>query len=422
MRRGRARIGFILGCLVGLAAGIAFVPALDLIGRLVTPQPEPPAPPPAMVLAPAGWADLPGWAADDHAAARVAVQRTCSRFSRLAGDAAAGPDPRLGRAGDWAAACAALAAADDPRAGFEDAFLPVHVFAGSAAEGLFTGYYEPQLTGSRTRGGPYQTPLLTRPADLVDVDLGAFRESLKGQRIAGRVEGNRLRPYPAREAIVDGALPAEDLALVWVDDPVAAFFLQIQGSGRVALEDGSVMRVGYAGQNGHPYTAIGRVLVAEGQIPREAVSLQSIRAWLAEHPDRAQEVMNANASYVFFREIEERDTDLGPPGATGVPLTPGRSLAVDRTHHAMGAPVFVATLLPQQPGAAEGPTAWQRLMVAQDTGGAIVGPVRGDIFFGFGEEAEWLAGHMQSQGRMWLLLPRPVAAGLATDGEAASGS
>ena len=413
MRRGRARTGFLIGCLVGLAAGVAFVPALDWIGRMVTPPPAPPAPPAELVLSPASWSDLPGWAADDHAAARAAVQRSCPRFERMREDAAAGPDARFGLAGDWKAACATLAAADNARTGFEAAFRPVQAFAGIAAEGLLTGYYEPQLAGSRTPAGPYRTPLLTRPGDLVDVDLGAFRESLKGQRIAGRVEGNRLRPYPARAEIVEGALPEDELALVWVNDPVAAFFLQIQGSGRIALEDGSVMRVGYAGQNGHPYTAIGRVLVAEGEIAREDISLQSIRAWLSDNPARAAEVMNANASYVFFREIEGIDPALGPPGAAGVPLTPGRSLAVDRTHHPMGAPVYVDTTVPRMPGEAAGSGSWQRLMVAQDTGGAIVGPVRGDIFFGFGEEAEWLAGHMQSQGRMWILLPVPVAAALA---------
>ncbi|MGY8996612.1 MAG: murein transglycosylase A, partial [Alphaproteobacteria bacterium] len=209
------------------------------------------------------------------------------------------------------------------------------------------------------------------------------------------------QPLPDRAEIDDGALADQGLELLWVDDPIAAFFLHIQGSGRVVLPDGSEVRVGYAGQNGHVYYAIGRELVALEELTREEVSLQSIRAWLHENPDRTFDIMATNPSYIFFDQVDGE----GPIGAQGVPLTPGRSLAVDRAFYALGVPVWLATKLPDdQP--------WRRLMVTQDTGGAIKGPVRGDIFFGGGDWAEWNAGHMKGQGAIWVLLPHLLTSDL----------
>ena len=250
------------------------------------------------------------------------------------------------------------------------------------------------------RGGRYQTPLLRRPRDLVQADLGAFASDLKGRSISGREDGGRLVPYYDRAAIERGALASQRLALLFLIDPIDAFFLEVQGSGRVRLPDGRIVRVSYDGQNGRPYVPIGRLLIERGELTREAVSLQTIRAWLAAHPDQAPALMDANPSYVFFRELPNTPPDQGPPGSLGVALTPGRSLAVDPHFVPMGAPVFVATSNPLD-GAS-----WRHLLLAQDRGGAIKGPVRGDIFFGWGAEAEAMAGRMKQHGTAYLLLPR----------------
>ena len=243
-------------------------------------------------------------------------------------------------------------------------------------------------------------PLYARPRDLVAADLGAFSGEFRGRSIAGRVERGRLVPYADRAAIEKGALVGRGLELVWVDDPVDAFFLEIQGSGRVHLDEGSVMRVGYAGKNGHAYTAIGRVLVKMGALELEAVTMGSIRAWLAANPAKARDVLIKNRSFVFFREIQ----GPGPIGAQGVALSAGRSLAVDRKFLPLGVPLFVAA---DDPAGRLAPV--RRLMVAQDTGGAIRGPVRGDIFFGHGARAAANAGQARLRGRYWILLPVSVA-------------
>jgi membrane-bound lytic murein transglycosylase A len=318
---------------------------------------------------------------------------------------------------------------DALRALLETDFRAFQIKNRDLEEGLFTGYYEPLLRGSRRRRAPYDVPLYKLPRDLITIDLGRFREELRGQRLAGRVEGRELLPYAERRAIEGGALARRDLELLWVDDPIDAFFLQIQGSGQIELPDGRRLRLGYAGQNGHPYFAIGRELIARGALTREQVSLQSIRAWLQENPEQATEVMALNASYVFFRELEGE----GPIGSHGVVLTPGRSLAIDRSFLPLGAPLWLDTTFPTPERvpttvmtSSAGATATepsphsvdpaqpasaplQRLVVAQDTGGAIRGPVRGDLFWGAGEEAEELAGHMKQQGRLYLLLPIALA-------------
>ena len=379
-------------------------------------KPKPPPVPDRLALAAAGFADLPGWDSDRHAEALIALNRSCLRVSRLADTAAIGPTGTGGTARDWREPCAALAAvqAGDhaaARAALEQWFVPYAASNNGDTAGLFTGYYEPELRGSRTRGGRYVVPLYGRPADLVTVDLGAFREELRGQRIAGRVQGGALRPYASRAEIETGALAATPregggpLELLWVDDTVDAFFLEIQGSGRVVLDDGSLLRLGYAAQNGHPYYAIGRELVARGALAREQVSMQSIRAWLIANPAQAREVMNKNASFVFFRPLAPAvSPDDGPLGAEGVPLTPGRSLAVDRAHLGLGLPVWLDAEDPLAAG-----QRLRRLLVAQDTGGAIRGPVRGDVFWGFGADAAERAGRMRSAGRYWILLPRDTA-------------
>jgi membrane-bound lytic murein transglycosylase A len=263
---------------------------------------------------------------------------------------------------------------------------------------LFTGYYEPEIRGSRTRQGAYQTPVHGMPSDLVRVDLGQFIPKFKGERVSGRVSGNTLVPYANRKEI---NLGTKAPVLFYTDDAVALFFLQIQGSGRVVFTDGKTGRIGYAGENGRPYTAIGRTLIAEGVLTRENVSLQTIRAWLLANPARAQGVMEGNESYIFFEERPLGDAALGATGSLGVSLTPGASLAVDPRIHALGAPFYLD---------AGGPDPVQGLLVAQDIGGAIRGSVRGDIFFGFGPDAERRAGAMKAPGRLYVLLPNAVAA------------
>ncbi|MBI1244619.1 MAG: murein transglycosylase [Alphaproteobacteria bacterium] len=380
--------------------------ALGLAGcagpKAPVPAPVPEAPPARLVLRPATFADLPGWTADRVAEALPALRRTCARLARLSDTQTIGNDALAGRVADWRAPCAAAEriGAQDARAFFEANFIPFALSNNDAADGLFTGYYEPELRGSLKRSARFSIPLYGRPDDLVTVDLGAFRDELRGQRIAGRVENGALRPYDTRQRITEGSLGQRGKPLLWVDDATEAFFLEVQGSGRVVLEDGRILRVGFAAQNGQPYVPIGRTLIERGALTREDVSLQSIKAWLLAHPAEAAAIRNSNPSYVFFRVL---DGD-GPLGSEGVALTPGRSLAVDRAFLPMGVPVFLDADDPLDPA-----QRLQRLVMAQDTGGAIRGPVRGDVFWGAGKAAEERAGRMRSTGRAWLLLPRAVA-------------
>ena len=350
----------------------------------------------------ASFSQLPKWNHDDVSQALAAFQKSCARISKQKDSKKQfGPDPRFGTYGDWKAVCAAPVTQGRAQAWFEQNFAVWKATADGEAEGLFTGYYEPFLNGSVTRTGPYQTPLLKRPDDLVMVDLGEFRESLKGQRIAGRVVNGNLKPYQTRADIVAGKLPnTDDLSIVYVDDPVDAFFLQIQGSGRIHMTDGRDMRLGYAAQNGHAYYAIGRELVKRGEMDKGDVSLQTIRAWLEKHPDQAADFMNLNPSYVFFTPLDGE----GPLGGENIPLTSERSLAVDHGKIAYGVPVYLS--IPNT-GIGDLPS-FNRLMVAQDTGGAIKGAVRGDIFWGAGDRAEHLAGHLKAKGTWWFLLPKSI--------------
>jgi membrane-bound lytic murein transglycosylase A len=374
---------------VGILAGCA----------AVAPPPDEKTP---AQLTPVGFDSIPGWRDDDLTLALPALQRSCGRILQRPSSAAFGPLPEAGTYARWQPMCRDFLNLSNPsrvslRVFFETRFQPYEISAGSNANGLFTGYYEASLRGSLKKHGQYRYPLHLRPADLVMVNLGEFREELKGQRIAGRVVDGNLKPYEDRAAIVSGQWPHNDAALVWVDDPADAFFVQVQGSGVVALDDGSVMRIGYAGQNGHPYYAIGRELIKRGHLQPSNVSMQSIAAWLRAHPSEADEIMNTNKSYVFFKPM----TEHGAKGAEGVVLTPGRSIAVDSSKLPFGAPMFV-NIAPPAPG--KPPI--HGLMIAQDTGGAIRGAVRGDVFWGFGPQAEALAGPMKSQGKYWILLPK----------------
>ena len=362
-------------------------------------------------LSRAGFADLKEWAESDPRAGFSAFQRSCVQLMQKPDDALLGGVQYGGTIAEWRGVCGDAAAAspstsEAARRFFETEFAPYRVAEGSAP-GLFTGYYELELKGSRTRHGVFQTPLYGVPADLVSVDLGLFRDTFKGQRLAGRVTNGRLVPYPARAEIVARGLSAAR-ALFYVDDPLDAFFLQIQGSGRVVLDDGSIVRAAFAAQNGQPYTAIGAVLVQRGELRREEVSLQSIRAWIKTHPAEAEGLMNANASYVFFQEKPIGDPILGAAGTEGVALTPEASIAVDTTVHALGLPVWLETTAPDADENAP-ERSFNRLLVMQDTGGAIHGAIRGDVYWGYGAAAGSIAGRMRSEGRLTVLLPKAVA-------------
>lgn len=351
------------------------------------------------------FASLPGWQQENFQGLAQAYNRSCSAIEKKGSQNLFGSDERFGRAQDWQIACRKFSKINqgnttEIRKFFEQNFIPYSAMAGNDPEGLFTGYYEASLNGSRTRKGAYQYPLRARPDDLVMVNLGEFRDELKGQRIAGRVRGGNLKPYETHAEILAGKLPKnQDKTLVWVDSAIDAFFIQIQGSGVVALDDGTVMRVGYAGQNGHSYYAVGRELVKTGELNKSEVSLQTISAWMEANPSKAQDLMTKNKSYVFFRELEGE----GPVGGAGLPLTAYRSLAIDRSIIPYGMPVWLSA---EHPDPARGQM--NTLMITQDTGGAIRGPVRGDFFWGYGSQAESMAGIMKSKGRYWFLLPKTL--------------
>lgn len=362
------------------------------------------------------FAALEGWAGADVRTALAAFAGSCKRITARADGDALGGAAAYGSVREWRGPCAAALqlktpSSDAARQFFETWFVPVQAFNRSEPVGLFTGYYEPELAGSRKSGGRFTTPLYARPSDLVSVDLGSFRPTLKGERIAGRVDGGKLVPYETRAAIEGGALKDRSAPIAYVDDAAAAFFLHVQGSGRVRFADGSVVRVAYDGQNGHPYTAVGRVLVDRGEIAREHLSMQTIRAWLKANPKQAPALMNENASYVFFKEQPLDDPSLGAEGAQGVPLTSEASLAVDLRFHALGAPMWIEGTAPADDEKAPDIT-FRRLMVAQDTGGAIRGPVRGDVYWGSTARAESIAGRMAHKGQLYVLVPQSVAARL----------
>jgi len=345
----------------------------------------------AGIGAPVDWEELDEWHADRHAEAWQALLRSCERLRQ---------EPQ------WQDACDAAAALEAPsdrqvRDFIEAYFRPHPVFDEEGGHrGLVTGYYEPLLDGSFERDERYRYPLHAPPPDLLRVELGAAHPELADRSLRGHLVGKRVLPYPERRELVDGDGPLAGSELLWVDDPVDKFFLQVQGSGRIKMADGSAVAVGFADHNGRPYRSIGRRLIETGELAREAVNLFSIRRWIRSHPERADALLNHNPRYVFF-ELRA-DAGSGPVGALGVVLSPGRSIAVDTDKIPLGAPVWLETNMPDAPD-----TGLARLVLAQDTGGAIKGWNRADVFWGHGESAERLAGLMSEPGRLYVILPRP---------------
>lgn len=360
--------------------------------------------PAGMELRIARFGDLPGWRQSNAKAALAAFRLSCGALAKKAASDGMGGSGYAGTVGDWVEACNQLSSAPNARQFFERNFTPFAVAA--TGKGLFTGYYEPELRASRTRHDAYQIPVFGLPSDLVSVDLGKFRDEWKGEQIAGRIEGHKLMPYATR-AEIDARGLSNAPVLFYADDPIAVFFLHIQGSGRVVFDDGSRARVGYAGKNGRAYTAIGRTLIERGALTKDSVSMPAIRAWLKAHPKDARTVMRTNQSYTFFMLLPAGDASQGSKGTQGVPLTAGASLAVDNRIHPLGVPLFLVTALPGKT-----PKPFHQLLIAQDTGGAIRGAVRGDIYWGTGAEAERRAGAMKSEGTLFVLLPNKVAAAL----------
>ena len=365
---------------------------------------------PAIAYKPLGFAEIPGWDEDDHAAAFKALLKSCDRVVASARERSA-PDKAPPPSAALAAACAAAnqlakpVAKADAKAFFERHFTP-NAVAHSGPRGLLTGYYEPLLQGSRTPQGEFHTPVYKRPTDLVNLVDETQRATAGMAFTHARKTAKGTEPYPTRAQIEQGVLKGRDLELVYLSDPVEVFFLQVQGSGRVKLTDGSVIRIHYDGKNGHPYSSIGRYLIEKGLLAADKVSMGALKQWLKADPERAKQVMWQNASYVFFRELKGAEA-AGARGAMNAQLTPGRSLAVDPSHHALGLPVYVS---------GEGMThvvkagAFNRLMIAQDVGSAIKGPERGDIYFGSGDAAGRLAGVTKHAGKFIVLLPKATPA------------
>ena len=350
-----------------------------------------------------------GWEADDHSAALGALQRSCAALEERADDEPLDIAALGGRVGDWRTVCAAAAGlegADKAREFFEAHFAPYEARNGAEAKGLFTGYFEPELRGARQADGRYAVPLYARPDDLVTVDLGLFRSALVGERVAGRVADGALEPYATRADIDGGALAAQGLELVWVDDPIDAFFLHIQGSGRIVFEDGTTRRLAYAATNGHSYVAIGRRLVDLDALSREDVSMQTIRDWLTANPERASEVMQENASYVFFRWLEEGQATDGPVGT--------QKRGAHRRALARGGPPLrtddragLAGERGARPRSRQGGSPAQAPHGGAGLGWRDPRPGAGRrVFWGTGAEAGAVAGRMKHAGRYWLLLPR----------------
>jgi membrane-bound lytic murein transglycosylase A len=359
----------------------------------------------------ADFAQLPGWKNMDAKESFLAFQISCKAFLKQDPEASVGSKHIHLHAKDWYPSCkAALSTSaesnNDVKDFFEHWFTPVAFHNGKPVQGLFTGYYMPMLKGSLTRTEKYKIPLYGVPNDLITLDLGIFDPELKYHRkIVGRVANNKLVPYYTRAQISKGAIKKHAPVIAWIDSVVDRQFLEIEGSGVVELDDGKKLYVGYDGENGAAYTPIARVLIQQGVMTRDNASMQRIRAYFKSHPDQISKVLNQNKSFVFFKMLPIE----AALGSQGVALTPGYSLAVDRTWVPMGTPIWLNTT---QPAKNSQHKPFQRLMIAQDTGGAIRGAVRGDVFWGAGEEATFAAGHMKNQGYYWLLLPKQAAVSL----------
>jgi peptidoglycan lytic transglycosylase A len=423
------RLKLVIAVLCAVAVGEAMIPLVVLAAHRW--RSRPPSPPHAAERAlpypkldfppeidgsqyfPTSWSDIPGWNDDDQLAAYQTFRASCKP---IAAQQDTRPDTRAVGA-SLRGPCRAARATDisdrgKARAFFEENFVPLEISRLGQDAGFVTGYYEPVIEGSRTRNDVYNVPVYRRPSNLFMRGYSQASPDLPNKGQAFRKIGRRkLVPYYDRGEIEDGVLDGRGLEIVWLKDQTDLLFAQIQGSARILLPDGSTVRINYDSYNGYPYTAVGRVLVERGIFSREEMSMQKIREWMEANPDGAKELRRQNRSYVFFREVQLGDRDEAI-GAQGIPLTPGRSIAVDKALHVYGTPFFVAGELPIE--SEKSKTSFNRLMIAQDTGSAIVGPARADLYFGAGPEAGKIAGRLKSNMRFVMLVPKgldPVARG-----------
>lgn len=353
-------------------------------------------------LRPIDFGKLPGWASDDHRAALSAFARQSLKpSSEMYRQGSMGADPQC--LAQLAEQAVGKAAQNSPRKFFEDNFALYSVSSRNEQHGQVTGFYEPEVEASLQGVGAFQTPILRRPDDLIALDRSNRPKELDDSYRFGRMRSDgSITVYFDRSEINAGAIKHRTTALAFVKDPIEAFFIHIQGAARLKLRDGTSIRVTYDGKSGHPFTPIGKLLVQRGEILAHFVSMQSIKAWLYANPGKANQLMEENRSYIFFKQSDEASCALGPIAAAKVPLSAGRSLAVDRLIHTFGTPVFLnAASVNGKPFA--------RLMIAQETGTAIVGPARGDIFFGSGDRAGELAGAVNSKCDFSLLIPKTSA-------------
>lgn len=383
---------------INLSTCLRLAALLLLSACTVTPKPPvvapavvapgvPPVTTPAAPFAVSKWEMLPDWLKTDLQPSWTAFLQGCHALKNKP---------------DWQHVCMRANELTKPdnetlRLFFEDAFTPYQVYNPDGTNhGLITGYYEPRLSGSRSKTARFKYPLYAAPDDLLTIDLSEVYPQLKDLRLRGRIEGKRIVPYYSRAGIDEGKTQAR--VLFWVENPVDLFFLQIQGSGRIELKDGSLIKVGYADQNGHPYVSIGKKLIEMGELSADQASMQGIKNWAEKNPARLTQLLEQNPSYVFFRELPENLS--APLGALGIPLTEQYSIAIDPRTIPLGAPVFLSTTYPNTTDPLN------RLMLAQDTGGAIRGAVRADFFWGFGDQAGAQAGRMKQRGQMWVFFPR----------------
>jgi len=352
------------------------------------------------------FSQLPGWESAEFTKSLLTFQTSCHAFVKQDPEQVVGTQYIDLQAKDWQPACRAalkITPVDEKSARqfFQEWFVPIEFNEKKAKPGLFTGYYMPSIEGSLTQSKEFNVPIYETPDDLMTVDLGLFFSDLKNRKIVGRVEGHKMVPYYTREQINKGAIKDKAHVLLWIKSPVDRLFLEIQGSGVIDFADGKRMYIGYDAQNGAPYTAIAGVLIKKGIMTRHNASMQAIKRYLEAHPKQLHKIINKNKSFVFFRKLS-----LGAAfGSQGVALTPGYSLAIDRQWIPMGAPLWLSTTRPDSKNLDKNKP-FHRLMIAQDTGGAIRGKVRGDVFWGGGERATLIAGHMKNEGHYWLLIPR----------------
>lgn len=390
--------------------GLLFLSGLGIYLWLKSPKPHEPTPPPPVKpeidlhLKSDTYDKLPGWQQAKLQNSFQVLKNSCALFLRRDPERSAGTDLIPLTVADWLPACKAAEFVNatnnsEIKKYFEKWFAPYVIAKEEPLDGLFTGYYSLNLEGSPEKTEKYKVPLYSLPDDLAIMQLQDFDKDLPRRKIITQVEGHRLKPYVTRKAIDNGALKGKAKPIAWIESPVDRVFLEIQGSGVITFDDGSKHYLGYAGENGAPYTPIAKVLIDKGVMTRDNASMQGIKRYLEQHPKEMDEVLHANKSFVFFQE----QTQAGALGAQGLPLTPGVSMAVDLRHIPLGVPLWLSTTYTDMERQEQ---TLQRLMVAQDTGGAIRGPVRGDVYWGDDFKASQLAGRMKHPGQYWVLLPK----------------